>query len=119
MVRIGSRYISCIVTAIARIRCIIVIPVMTGRTIIGNTRMRSIEGVIIIVNGECGGLPTRTGGMTSGAIGRNTQRYVVGIQALVVIGGVTSGAIGGGTLISIGMTFNTIGRHVRSGEREC
>ena len=90
MVWIGRSIVICLVTTHAGVRRIVVVPVVTSRAIIGNTRMCPVQIVIIVVNRECGRLPTRGGRVAHGAIRRDHQRSVIWIQTRVVIGRVAT-----------------------------
>ncbi len=58
MVGVGSLVEIGHMAALAGIGCIIVIPVMTGGTVIGYDGMRAIQYIIIIVIREIGRTPT-------------------------------------------------------------
>ena len=86
---IGGGIIIVLVTSHTGIRCIVVVTIVAGRTIIGNVGMSPNQRIIVIVYGECRGHPVRIGCMAHVAIGRNIQRQVVRIDTLVVVGLVT------------------------------
>ena len=85
MVRVGSRVVIGRMTTKACGGCIIVIAIVTGITIIGNSSMSPIQRPIAIVNRKGRRLPVRRRGMAHGTICRDVQRHVVGIGALVII----------------------------------
>ena len=68
----------------AGVRRVVVVAVVTGSAVVGNHRVRSVQRVIGVVNGECGRVPA-IGGMAGRTIGRYGQRNVVRIGRLVVI----------------------------------
>lgn len=69
----------------AGIRCVVIIPVVAGCTIIGDCGMCTIKCVIVIVDREAGGHPFRVCRMAQGAVIWNAQGDVVGIDAFIVI----------------------------------
>lgn len=56
------------VATVTGIGCIVVIAVVTGRTVGGNIQVRTSQYIEIVVNGECGRLPGCSG-VTTGTIG--------------------------------------------------
>ncbi len=86
VVGIDTRIVIGLMAAHTGIRRIVVIPIMAGRTIIGNRRVRPINDPIGIVNSKGRRHPVGLGGMTALAIGRNTQCRMIGINTLVEIG---------------------------------
>ena len=119
MVWIGRSIVICLVTTHAGVRRVVVVPVVTSRAIIGNTRMCPVQIVIIVVNRECGRLPTRGGRVAHGAIGRDVQCNVIGVGRPVKIRGVTTRA-GIGRIVEIpsNMTKSAVVRngYMRSSE---
>ena len=84
MVGVGRLIIIVDMAACAGIGCIGIVSVVAGSAVVGNTRMRPFQNVIIIVNGESGRLPA------AGSVARRTVRWdiqgnVTWIVALVVI----------------------------------
>ena len=83
---IGGGVIVILVTTHTGIRCIVVVAVVTGCTVVGNARVCSQQRVVVVVYGECRRHPVRICGVAHIAVSRNIQRQVVGIDTLVVIG---------------------------------
>ena len=72
--------------AVAGIRCVVVVAVVAGSTIIGNARMRAVQRIVIVVNGECSRFPARVGGMAHRTIRRNIQGGVIRVGTGSIIG---------------------------------
>ena len=85
VIRISSLCEIIIVTTIARIGCIIVIAIMTGRTVVGNGSVSPQQLIEVIVNGESRRRPSRVSGMTGFAGNRQIERNVIRIDTLVVV----------------------------------
>ena len=77
-------------TARTGIWCIGIITVMTTFAIIGDSRMRAVQSIVIIVNRETCRFPTCRSGMANGTIGRDIQGYVVGIGRCVEVCGMAA-----------------------------
>lgn len=118
VVGVGGRVIICGMATKTGIGCVIIIAVVAGRTVIGNDGMRTIQSIIIIVNSKGCRLPARLCRMTTGTIGWQIQRNVVGIGRLIKIGRMAGRTLGWCTDIPGGMTFDAIGCKVCPGERE-
>lgn len=101
-------------TSEAGIRRIVVVALVTRRTLIGNRRVCSIERVIIVVIDERRRRPSRIRGMTGCAIRRETQGCMSRVDRLIVIIDVTCLAISGCACISICMTTDTVHYQVRA-----
>lgn len=84
MVGIGGLVIIVDMTACTGVWGVVVVAFMAGGARIGNAGMRAFQGVIIIVNGKGGRLPG-VGGMAGGAVGWDSQCYVVWVGTLVII----------------------------------
>ena len=98
----------------------VVIPVVTACTVIGNRRVRTVQGVIIVVDRETGRFPARRRGVTHRTIRRKVQGTVVRIGSLVEIGRMaTCTGIGRVGVIPSGMTKGAVvlNGNVRTGER--
>ncbi len=67
-------------TAKTGVRGIVVIPVVAGSTLIRDQGVRTIQRIIIVVNGEGGWRPARSRGMAHGTVRRNVQGYVIWIE---------------------------------------
>lgn len=61
-----------------------VIAVVTGRTIVGNGRMGSIQWPVVVVDGEGRRHPLRRGGVTHVAVRGNGQRHVVRVHTGII-----------------------------------
>ena len=75
----------------AGVRRVVVVAVVTGSAVVGNHRVRSVQRVIVVVDGKTGRFPAG-GGMAGRTIGGYPQGAVVGIVCLVVIGRMAAGA---------------------------
>lgn len=115
MVGIGRLIVVRLVTADTGIGCVVVVAVVTGCALVGNGGVCSVQLIIIVVNRKSGRLPS-DGGVATGAIGRNGQRYVIRIQALVVIRCMATGTGSWSTGIAIGVTLVTTRGNVRPGQ---
>ena len=92
MVGIGRGLVIIGMTASAGIRCIIVITVVAGRTVVRNSSMGSDQWIEVIVNGESGRCPTRICGVTGFTGCGQVQRDVTWVGTLGIIIGMTTGA---------------------------
>ncbi len=115
VVRVGRGIEIRCVTTCTSVWCVVVITVVASSAIIGDTGVRSVQRIVIIVNGECRRRPTRRCGVAHRAVGRNAQRHVVRIDAAVKICGMASRALCWRTHISAGMAFDALRCHVRAG----
>jgi len=80
----------------------VIIPVMANNALVRNGHMSSCKNIIIIVDREIRRGPVRIGGMTGCTLCRNTDRTMIRVSRLVVIGLVASGAgIGSVDIISL------------------
>ena len=70
------------------IRGVVIIAVVTSGAIISNYGMSTVQGVIIIVNRECGRSPARSGCVAHRAVCRDIKRNVIWVGSLVEIRGV-------------------------------
>ena len=120
MVRVGRCVIFGRVTGKTRIRRIVIIAVMAGNTIIRYYRMRTVQCIIGVVDSKGRWLPTCLCGMTTGAIRRKIQYYVVRISRLVKIGKVTRSTFRRWQILKSGrMAFHTIRCQVSASQRKC
>ena len=92
MVRIRRLVIICCMTSRTGIRCIVIIAVVAGSTIIGNCSVRPVQGIVIIVNRESSRIPAGCCCMTHFTVSRYTERHVIRVGRLIEIGGVAAGA---------------------------
>jgi len=90
VIRIGCIVVIIRVTPGTRIRCIVVIAVVTGRAIVGNGRVRSDQLIEVIVYREGGGCPSRIGCVACFTGCGQVQRQVIRIYTLVVVRCMTS-----------------------------
>ena len=91
MVRIRRLIIIRCMTSSTGIRCIRVIAVVAGGTIIGNSNMGPVQSIVIIMYRESRRFPIRSRGMAHFTVGRNTERYVIRVDGLIIIGGMATG----------------------------
>ena len=77
-------------TAVTSIRRVVVIAVVAGSAVIGDSRMCPVQRVKSIVNRETCRFPTCRSGMANGTIGRDIQGYVVGIGRCVEVCGMAA-----------------------------
>ncbi len=92
VVRIGRGCIIRCVTTVTCVRRVRVVPVVTGRTIAGNSRVRTLQHVVVVVDRERSRIPARISRVAHRAIRRDVQRDVVGICCLVKISSVATRA---------------------------
>ena len=85
MVRVGSGIVVSQVAANTGVGCIVVIAVVTGSTVVGNSRVRPVERIVIVVIGKRSRRPARLGRMATGAVIAKAQRYVIGVAGLIEI----------------------------------
>lgn len=97
---------------------VVVISVMTGCTLIGNQGMRSVEGVIIVVNIKRGRVPVWFCCMACGAFHRDGQCDVIRIEALIKIRRMARYTLGGSSGIPIRMTIQAIDHGMCAGKGE-
>ena len=98
----------------------VVIPIVAACTIIGNRRVRTVQGVIIVVDRETGRFPARRRGVTHRTIRRKVQGTVVRIGRLIEIGRMaTCTGIGRVGVVPSGMTKGAVvlNGNVRTGKR--
>ena len=118
VVRIGGRIVIGRMTPCTGIGRVVVIPVVTGSTIVGNLRMRSVQGVIIVVDRKTRRRPARVGGMAHRTICWQVQTGVAGVNTGVVIGRVAGYTLRGRACVSVCVTLVAFCAQVRAGERE-
>ena len=80
-----------LVTAGTGIGGVVVIAVVAGRAVIGNGSVRTVELVVVVVDGECRRHPA-IAGMTGFAIGWDAEYLVVWVNGSVVVRLVATGA---------------------------
>jgi len=100
VVGIGSVVVIRQMASHASVGRVVVIPVVTGRAVVGNGSVRAVEGVEIIVVGKSRRRPTGLGGMATRTVGAQSQRDVVGIARLIEIVGMAARAGGRRTFIT-------------------
>lgn len=86
VVGIGRLRIIGVVATIAGIGRAVIVPVVAGRTICCDGSMCAIQRIVVAMDREGSGCPSRCCGMAGGTIGCNTQRSMVGIVCLQIIG---------------------------------
>ena len=97
---------------------IVVISIMTSRTIIRNSRMRPVERIIIIVHAKTSRRPARRRCMAARTVRIKPQRYMVGISRLIEIRRVTGRTGRRSTFKTRTVAVQTVDTHMRSRERE-
>ncbi len=70
------------------------------------------------MNCEGSGLPIRRSGVAGNTVGRQVQRYVIGVAGLVEISGMACRTLCGRSGVACGMAFNTLCGQVRARQRE-
>ena len=116
VIRISSLCKIIIVTTVARVRGIVVVTIMAGSTVVGNSRMRSEQLVIVIVYRERGRHPSRIGSVAGFAGSRYIQRDVVRIDTLVIISLMASRTCIGCIVVIALVTIITRGGQVCPGQ---
>ena len=106
------------VAAKTSIRRGVVISVVAGGAIVGNDRVRAIQNIIVVVNSKSRWRPIWCGRVTTCAIGREIQGYVVRVRTLVVVRCMAPRASIWRVRIIAVVAGDTVirDRHVRSGE---
>ena len=84
MVGVGRLIIVADMTAGTGIWRAVVIAVVAGGAIIGNSGMRAVQGIIIVVNSKACRLPTGRS-MAGCAVRRNSECGMAGVGALVIV----------------------------------
>ncbi len=119
MVRVVGVVIFRLVAAITRVRRIVVIAVMAGRTIIGNRRMSAKQLIIIIVDREGRRVPIRVGRVAHITVRRYAQSDVVRVRRAVEIRCMAARtSVRCGRIIAADMTGRTIVRYRNMRPRE-
>ena len=109
VIRVGRSVVICCVTAVTGIgRVVVVSSCMTSSAIVGDDRMRPVQGIIIVVNWERGRFPAWSRGMTHRTIRWDIQCYVVRIDGPVKIRGMASRALRRCACIARRVTVYTI-----------
>lgn len=118
MVRVGCGVeIGCVAT-VAGIRRAIVIAVVASRAIVGNGRVRPVQGVIIAVNRECRGFPAGRCRVAHRTVGGDVQRRVVGVDTLVIIRRVAGRTLGRCADVAARVAIEALGCKVCARKRE-
>lgn len=105
------------VAARTGVRRIIVVAVVAGRTVVGDSRMCAVQRVIIIVDGKNSRRPA--GGRMAGcAIGRYGESRMVWIIALIIIRRMAGRTLRRSAGIPRGVALGTIHPQVRARQRE-
>jgi len=115
MIRVTRLVVLGGVTAKAGIGCVVVIILVTGKTVGGNAQVSACQRVIVFMDREGGRLPARLGGVTGFAGVWYANRLVIGVGSLVKLVSVAIAANGGGAGVAIGMTSNAIHCGMRTG----
>lgn len=97
------------------IGCVVVIILVTGKTVGGNAQVSACQWVIIFMDREGGRLPARLGGVTGFAGVWDANRLVIGVGGLVKQVSMAIAANSGGAGVAIGMTSDAIHRGMRTG----
>ncbi len=106
------------VATVAGIGRIVVVAVVAGSAVVGNSRVRPVQSIIVVVNRERSGFPARFGGMAHGTIRRDVQRHVVGVRRLVEICGMAGRALRWSSRITRSMALIALSRQVGACKRE-
>ena len=85
VVGVGGSVVIRQVAAHAGVGRIVVITVVAGHTVIGNSRMRAIERIVVVVVGKSRRCPAGLGGVAARTVIAEAQRHVVGVAGLVKI----------------------------------
>jgi len=119
VIRVGGLVIVVNVTTVASVWCVVVISIVTSRTIVRNNGMSAIEHIIVIVVCKRSRIPTGVGCVARFTICRKCQVYVIWIGGLIVIGLVAaSTSIRRVVVIAVVTSVAIIGNfYVCSGER--
>lgn len=107
-----------LMTPYTGVGCVVIVPVVTGDTLIRDDGMRPGQDIILIMNPKCGWIPVGFCGMTGSTFGRNIEGLVVRVNRLIIIGHMTGITIVWCALIPGRVTFDTINSLMCPGERE-
>ena len=92
MVRIARAVVIRLVAAHTSVRSVVIVSVVAGSAIVGNSCVCPVQSIIIVVNRERSRLPTGGGRVAHGAIRRDIQRNVIGVGCPIEIRSVTTRA---------------------------
>lgn len=107
VIRIGCGIEIVSMAARASVGRVVVIAVVTGSTVVGNSCMRASQLIEVVVNGEGSRRPSRIGGVARLTTCGKVQRYVTRIDTLGVVVSVTT-CTGVGCIVVVPlMTFVT------------
>ena len=97
------------VAAVTKVRGIDIVSLMAGETIVRNTCMSTLQGVIVIMNRECGRLPVGIGGMAGFTGIWDANGSMVRVDRLAIINLMTFKTNRRRTAVSVFMTEYAIG----------
>ncbi len=118
MIGVGGLIVIGQVAPFTGIGCVVVIPVVTSGTVIGDWNMCSIQYPEIIVLGELRRTPSGIGGMTHLTIDREVEGDVIGVGGLVEVVLMTGVTIGGRALVAGSMTGSAVHGDMGTGQRK-
>ena len=97
VIRVGGLVVVRLVASGTGVRRVVVVAIVAGRAVIGNGRVRAVEWVIIVVDGEFSRHPA-IGGVASFTSCRDAQNYVIwvggGIEIRLVTADTSIGCVG-------------------------
>ena len=82
VIRVGGLVVVRLVASGTGVRCVVVVAIVAGRTVVGDGGVSPVQRIIIIVDGEGGRGPSGIGGMAAGTIHRKSEYGVVGVGRL-------------------------------------
>ena len=97
------------------VRGIVVIAVVAGGTVVGNSCVRTVQRIIIVVVGKRSRRPAGSSGMARSTIRRQAQTTVIWVRSLVKIVRMARSAIRWRARITVGVAGDTICGKMRPG----
>ena len=83
MRRIGGLVVILLMASCACVRCVVIISIVAGHTLVSNNSVGTVERVIFIVNRKGSRIPIWYRGMTGSTISWNTYRQVIGVYTFI------------------------------------
>ena len=117
VIRVGCIVVIIRVTPRTCVRCVVVVTVMTGCTVVGNSCVRANQLVEVVVYRERGRCPSRIGSVAGFTSRWQVQRQVIRVDTLVVVRCMTSRTGVGGVAVIPLMTVVASRTRVRARKR--
>lgn len=114
VVRIRGLVIIIDMAAGASIGRIVVIAVVASCTIVGDSGMSAIEGIVAVVAIKSSGAPSGLGSMAGCTVAGQAEGVVVRVGRSIELGGMATGTICGGACVAAAVAVKAIGGQVRA-----